>query len=280
MNIFEILFYQPLYNIVVMLYHLFGDNLGLSIIAIGIISRTILIPVTMRQIKMAESSREMNEKIKEVKEKYKKDKEKQTEEMMKIQKEYLPAQLGGCLPMIFQLIVFINIYSIVRSLIESGAEGFSSIAYPFVAPITGEINYNFLGGLIDLRVSPSHAETSMIPYIILIVIVGITQYFSMKILTGIRNKQKEKTEQSSDTKKKKKKNKKNSNPGEEDFSEIMQRSTNQVMMVFPFFLMFISYGLPAGLSVYLITTSLFVILQQSIFYKIKERRELNLETNN
>ncbi len=272
MNIFEVLFYQPLYNIVIAFYHLLGDNLGLAIIAIAIVSRVILIPVTMRQVKMAESSREFNEKAKEVREKYKKDKEKQTEELLKLQQQYLPAQLGGCLPLILQFIIFINIYNIIRNLISQGASSFNEIAYPFVAPITGEVDTSFLGGVFDLKFSPNNVEGDALPYFILVVLVGITQYFSLKILSGIRNKQKAKQE-----KEKPKKKKKENEP--EDFAEIMQRSTGQAMMIFPFLLMFISYGLPAGLSIYLITTSLFVILQQSIFYKIKERRKEAKENN-
>lgn len=224
---------------------------------------------------MAESSREFNEKAKEVREQFKNDKEKQTQELLKLQQEYLPAQLSGCLPLILQFIIFINIYSIIRGLISNGAESFNNIAYPFVEKVTTEIDTSFLNGLFDLKIAPNSAEVNILLYLFLVVLVGITQYFSMKILTGIRNKSKKKEEEKST--KKKKKNKKANEP--EDFSEIMQRSTNQAMNIFPFLLMFISYGLPAGLSIYLITTSLFVILQQSIFYKIRERRELNTEKN-
>ena len=259
MNIFELLFYQPLYNVVIIFYHFLGDNLGLAIIAIAIVSRTILIPISLRQIKMAESSREFNEKAKKIREKYKKDKEKQTEELLRLQQEYLPAQLGGCLPLILQFIIFINIYTIIRNLISEGASSFNNIAYSFVEKITGEVDTMFFT-ILDLKISPSSAEENVLFYLILIILVGITQYFSLKIFSGIRNKQ--------NVVKEEKKSKKHKNQSE-DFSEIMKRTTNQVMVVFPFLLMFISYGLPAGLSIYLITTSLFVILQQVVFYKLK-----------
>ena len=177
MNIFQILFYQPLYNLIVALYHILGDDLGLAIIAVAILSRAVLIPVTFRQVKMAESSREFNEKSKEIRKKYKKDKEKQTQELMKLQQEFLPAQLGGCLPMIFQLLIFVNIYSVIRNLIAEGAGGFNEIAYSFVPKLGETISGNFLGGLLDLKVAPNAIEgTALIPYIILIIGVGIAQY--------------------------------------------------------------------------------------------------------
>jgi YidC/Oxa1 family membrane protein insertase len=270
MNIFEILFYQPIYNLIVIFYHLLGDNLGLAIIAIAVFSRVILIPLTRRQIKMAESSREFSEKSKEIKKKHKNNKEKQTEELLKLQQEYLPAQIGGCLPLIFQLIVFINIYSVIRNLIQEGASGFNEIAYSFVPKFTSDVNVNFLGNLFDLKIAPNSAESSeILPYIVLLLLVGVTQYSSLKIMTGMRNRKKEEAEKSKKQEKKKNKDKKEP----EDFGEIMQRSTQQAMLIFPFLLMFISYGLPAGLSIYLITTSSFVILQQSVLYYIQRRKE-------
>src|SRR5688572_17069963 len=132
MNIFNVLFYEPLYNALIILYRALGDDLGLAIIAIALLSRFIMIPLTIRQIKMAESSREFSEKMKEIKKKYKKNKEKQQEELMKLQSQYLPAQIGGCLPMIFQFIFFINIYRVIKNLIDEGTSGFNEVAYSFV----------------------------------------------------------------------------------------------------------------------------------------------------
>lgn len=277
MNIFEILFYQPIYNVMVAFYHLLGNNLALSIIAIAVVSRAILIPLTIKQIKLAESNRDFSDKMKAIKKKYKNNKEKQTEEMMALQKEHLPAQLGGCLPMIFQFIIFINIYNVVRSMISNGAEGFNKIAYNFVPQIEGEISGDFILGL-NMKTSPSGAESAL-PYLVLVIGVGLSQYFSTKILTGLRKKREEKatSKKKNDTKKKK------NFEDPEDFGEIMQRSTQQVMLIFPFFLMFISYQLPAGLSIYLITSSLFVILQQLFmdrFIRSDKAAEENNKLNN
>ncbi|GAB4283923.1 MAG: YidC/Oxa1 family membrane protein insertase [Candidatus Dojkabacteria bacterium] len=266
MNIFEILFYQPIYNIIVVFYHLLGDNLGLAIIAIGIVSRFVLAPVTFRQAKLAESSKEFSEKSKEIKKKYKDNKVKQQEELLALQREYLPAQLGGCLPLIFQLIVFINVYSVIRNLISSGAEGFNNIAYSFVPKLSSEVSGDFLG-IMDLKLSPGEVSGSDIyPYLLLVLLVGITQFFSTKLLTSLRNKAQKEEE-------KPKKNKKKNEDPTDDFAEIMQRSTKQVGYILPFFLMLVSYQLPAGLSIYLITTSLFVILQQVVYFYYKERKK-------
>lgn len=278
MDIFTILFYQPIYNIIVYFYHLLGDNLGLSIIAIGIVSRLVLLPISLRQIKLAESSKELSDKLNKIKKKYKNNKEKQQEEMLKVQKEYLPAQLGGCLPLIFQLIFFLNIYHVIVDIVQKGGSGFANVAYQFVEGFDKPISGSFILN-IDLTISPSAVSSgSIIPYLILIVLVGITQYISFKIVFALRsvNKKSENNEEKSKGKKMSKDDKKD---GAEEFQEIMHRTTNQVMMIFPVLLGLISYSLPSGLSVYLITTSSFVIIQQLVFLQIKKNK-IKVESNN
>jgi len=269
MNIFEILFYQPIYNLIIVLYRILGGELGLAIIAVGIISRAVLIPLALKQAKLAETGREFSDKAKEIKKRVK-DKEKQQQELLKLQQEYLPAQLGGCLPLILQFIIFINIYSVLRNIIEKGAESFNQVAYSFVPKFTeGYSIDNDFFRVFDLQKSPSQVEgvVNLIPYIVLIILVGLTQYYSFKVIASLR---KAKPDKDKDDKSKKKKE------GEaEDFNEIMQRSTQQATALMPLLLMFISFSLPSGLSIYLITTSTFVILQQLIFSKYKTLKQEN-----
>ena len=66
MEIFSILFYQPLYNLLVVLYRLFGGELGLAIIAIAALARILTYPITKRQIEMAETSQDFSKKVKQV----------------------------------------------------------------------------------------------------------------------------------------------------------------------------------------------------------------------
>lgn len=275
MNIFDTFLYEPIFNIIVIFYRVLGGNLGLSIISIGIVSRIILIPLTLRQTKLAESSKEFAEKSEKIKKKYKKNKEKQQEEMLKLQQEYLPAQIGGCLPLIVQFLLFIQIYRVLSNLIKEGtvAEIFNNIAYGFVPKFADsyQISKDFLG--IDLSQSASTVNDfpQIIPYFVLILLVGLTQYLSFKVMTAMRKP--DDKEKSKDSKKKKK-------DEPEDFAAIMQRSTKQATMLMPILLMFISYSLPSGLGIYLITTSTFVILQQLFLTKFKkDNTNINKEKN-
>jgi YidC/Oxa1 family membrane protein insertase len=276
MDIFTILFYQPIYNLVIVLYRVFGGDLGLAIIAIAVLSRLITLPITLRQIKMAEGNKEFNAKIKSIKEQYKNDKDKQSQELMKIQSEYLPSQLAGCLPLILQFIFLINILNVVQDIITNSAGKFNSLAYSFVPQLAANevMNTNFLG-VVNLAVSPAHVGyenlLAVAPYIILALLVGLTQYLSTQILMGNRTKKEESAEIK--TEKTKKTTKKGKSEQPEDFSEIMQQSTKQTMLILPILLIFMSLNFPAGLSLYWTVQSGFVIIQQLIIERLKPNQK-------
>ncbi len=286
MDIFTILFYQPIYNLVIVLYRVFGGDLGLAIIAIALLSRLITLPITLRQIKMAESNKEFNEKVKSVKELHKNDKERQSQELMKVQSQYLPSQLAGCLPLILQFIFLINILNVVRDIISNNAGSFNNMAYGFVPQLAANqaINTSFLG-VVNLATTPAQIGynnlMAVAPYIILSLLVGVTQYLSNQILMGMRTK-KEEGEKTKDQglktkdKDKQKKLGKDGKPSQpEDFGEIMQQSTKQTMLILPVLLVFMSLNFPAGLSLYWTVQSGFVIIQQLVM----ERLKLNGRTN-
>ncbi|CAG0940762.1 partial Membrane protein insertase YidC, partial [Candidatus Brocadiaceae bacterium] len=155
MDITITLLYQPIFNLIIVFYRLFGENLGLAIIAIGIFSRLITLPIMIRQRQTMVRSREFSDKMKTIKEKHKNNKEQQDKELMALQSEYLPSQLAGCLPIILQLIFFINIYQVIINLVERGATAFNEMAYSFIPAFNEgyQLNYSFLG--FDLSKHPA-----------------------------------------------------------------------------------------------------------------------------
>ncbi len=128
-GLFKILFYQPIFNLLIILYNLFSENLGVAIVVLAILSRVITIPITRVQIKQAEKAKEMQRRFDEIKKKYKKNKEKMNEEIAKLQAKYLPGQLGGCLPMIILIILLIQVRGGIVNLVEKGWHAFNEIAY-------------------------------------------------------------------------------------------------------------------------------------------------------
>lgn len=278
MDIFTVIFYQPIFNLLIVLYRLFSENLGIAIILVALLSKLITYPITVRQIKMASSSKEMQDKIKEVKQRYKNDKEKQNQELMKIQSQYLPTQLAGCLPAILQLILFINIYNVINNIISKGIESFNTVAYPFVEKfVEGAVMNTSFFGIVDLKTAASSIgfeNLGILPYIVIILLVAVTQYYSMKLMTPKSKKEENIIEGELVNEGKKKKDKNEKLKGGEDFSEVLAQSTQQTMLLFPFMIAILSYSLPIGLGIYWIAQSIFAIIQTLI---VKKRSNLNTE---
>ena len=98
--------------------HSFVPNYGLAIIILTIMVRLSTAPLTNKQMRSMERMRSLSPKLKELKEKYGDDRQKQSEEMMKLYRQEGVNPLGGCLPMVLQLPVFIGLFYALRSSIQ------------------------------------------------------------------------------------------------------------------------------------------------------------------
>ena len=93
-------------------------NYGLAIIVLTILVRLATWPIMVRQMKSAERMRELMPRIKALQEKFKDDRQKQSEETFKLYRETGVNPLGGCLPMVLQLPVFIGLFYALQSSID------------------------------------------------------------------------------------------------------------------------------------------------------------------
>src|SRR5258708_30386217 len=87
-----------------------GLSWAWSIVALTVIVRMILVPLTVKQIHSMQSLQRHAPQMKEIQKKYKQDKQKQNEELMKFYKENQINPAASCLPMLVQLPVFIALY--------------------------------------------------------------------------------------------------------------------------------------------------------------------------
>jgi YidC/Oxa1 family membrane protein insertase len=97
----------------------FHYNVGLtwawSIVAITIVVRMLLVPLTIKQIHSMQNLQRFAPQMKEIQKKYKHDKQKQNEELMKFYRENSINPAASCLPMLLQLPVFIALYYTLRN---------------------------------------------------------------------------------------------------------------------------------------------------------------------
>ena len=105
------IFYLPLFNGLVGLYHLLFSDLALAIIVFTILIRTVLAPVFVRQIRSQREMQRMQPLVKEVQRKYKGDRQKISAETMALYKEHGVNPAAGCLPLLVQLPILIPLYS-------------------------------------------------------------------------------------------------------------------------------------------------------------------------
>ena len=113
---------KPLFALLSWLHGIFG-NWGWSIIALTIIIRVILYPLTYKGMVSMQKIKDIAPKIKEVQAKYKGDPQRMNAAVMDMYKKHGANPLGGCLPMLLQIPVFFAIYRVLLNAVElQGAE--------------------------------------------------------------------------------------------------------------------------------------------------------------
>jgi YidC/Oxa1 family membrane protein insertase len=86
-----------------------------SIVALTILVRMLLVPLTVKQIHSMQSLQRHAPDMKEIQRKYKQDRQKMNEEMMKFYRENRINPAASCLPILAQFPVFISLYFVLRT---------------------------------------------------------------------------------------------------------------------------------------------------------------------
>jgi YidC/Oxa1 family membrane protein insertase len=86
----------------------------MSIIALTIVTRTLLIPLTYKQLKGMRALQALQPQIKELQAKYKNDRQRMQQEMMAFYKEHKVNPFASCVPLVAQLPVFITLFYTLR----------------------------------------------------------------------------------------------------------------------------------------------------------------------
>jgi YidC/Oxa1 family membrane protein insertase len=96
----------------------FIPNYGVIIIILSILTKIVFYRLTHKSFKSMKDMQKLQPRIKELQEKYKDDKEKLNKAMMSMYKEAGVNPLGGCLPLLLQMPVFIALFNVLRNTIE------------------------------------------------------------------------------------------------------------------------------------------------------------------
>ncbi|MDX6402037.1 MAG: YidC/Oxa1 family rane protein insertase [Gaiellaceae bacterium] len=131
--------------------HSVGLPWSWSIIALTIIVRMLLVPLTVKQIHSMQNMQAHAPQMKEIQRKYKGDRQKLNEELMKFYKENNINPASSCLPLLAQLPIFIGLFYTLRHFAKHPPGGQAAIdrgAFSwlhFVPDITKHANSHWSG---------------------------------------------------------------------------------------------------------------------------------------
>jgi YidC/Oxa1 family membrane protein insertase len=234
MNIFELIFLQPLFNLFVYLYNLVpGHDIGIVIVLVTVVLKLILLPFTIKMLKVQKNLKKLQPKMNALQEKYKNNKEALGRAMMELYKKEKINPFSSCLPLVIQLPFLFAIFKVFR-------DGFKpeslDMLYPFVS------NPGYLEpvsmGFINL------AEAS-VP---LAVLAGLAQFWQTKMLTQTKQPQV---------------------PGAKD-ENMAAMMNKQLTYIMPAITVIIGSTLPGGLTLYWFIFTLLTVLQQYYVFKTKQ----------
>lgn len=94
---------------------IFNNNFAIAVFVFTLLVNIIFIPLTIKSQKSSVQQLRLKPKIDEIKNKYGDDKQKVSQETSKLYQEEKVSMSGGCLPMIFRLIIMMSIYTLIMS---------------------------------------------------------------------------------------------------------------------------------------------------------------------
>ena len=228
------------YNLFVFITWLIpGHYAWISIVIITIILRLIFLKPTIDMTKMQHKQKGLQKHLSAIKEKHKDDKQAEQKATLELYKREGVNPLSSCLPMIVQLIVLIGFYQIFTRIGLGQIK--TSVLYSFV-PHLDTMNSTFFG----LDLTPTVAQLFKsgtvggklaLAFPILAAVTQLIQALQMKALQP--------------------------KPDPNKKSDTFQTAMNsQFTYVFPLMTAYISYTLTTALSIYWITQTVLMIVQQ------------------
>lgn len=89
----------------------FNGAYGVAILIMVLIVRTLILPLTLKQVKSSKAMQAIQPQLQKIREQYKDNPELQQQETMKLFQEHKVNPMAGCFPLIIQMPVFIALYN-------------------------------------------------------------------------------------------------------------------------------------------------------------------------
>jgi YidC/Oxa1 family membrane protein insertase len=154
-TIFNAIFYQPIYNVLMLIYNLIHavgipGALGLSIIALTLLVRCAMIPLTRKQLKSSRAMQELAPQINALKVQYRGDPQGLMKAQQDLYKEHGYSPVSGCLPLLIQMPFLYALLFSFRTLLTVSShpkvilDAINKPIYHFLPSLTAIPNPHFL----------------------------------------------------------------------------------------------------------------------------------------
>ena len=180
LDIWNLIIIQPMINSLVVLYSIFLDSFGLSIVIFTLIIRAIMVPLTVKQSRQLKAMSALQPKLKEIQQRYSKDRQRLSQETMRIYRENGVNPLGCLGPMFIQFPIWIGLYQSILQTLRSTPEsliGLSTHLYSWLPLVhqTVPLDSSFLW--LDLAATASENPAPMV----LPILVGASMWLMQKM---------------------------------------------------------------------------------------------------
>lgn len=219
------------------MYNILFHNLGLTIIALGVLSRIIFIPSSISMIKYQRKLQDIKPKLDELKRKHKDDKKQQMLEQQKLFKENGINQASGCLNAIVQIVIAFVLYNALTHILRTPNLNTHFFAWDMAQP---DVHKGLVG---SLAIPGALVVLSAIAQLVLSKMMAPAKVVKEEVKKVVKKEKIDKKEA-------------------QDMTDVATQMQSQMIFLFPAMLLFFGLRLPAGLALYWLTTTLFAIAQQ------------------
>lgn len=255
MDILNQIFIHPTLNVAIFFYKLFEAAhfpfpLAFAILALTILIRLIVWPLTGKQLHQTRKMAELKPHLDELKKKHGKDKTVHAQKQSELYKAHGVNPATGCVTLLIQLPIFFSLYQVLNKLVSAGSPGEAvnqinqSLYFSFLH-LSQPLDASFLGA--QLFTKPADWQSAGVLLLLIPVITAVFQLVQSKMAipksSALKNIKKDP-------------NKK------EDLADSIMQAQSQMTYILPLLIGYFSYTLPIGLSLYWNTFSVFGIIQQ------------------
>ncbi len=177
-DLWNLLFFQPMLNGLILLYGLFFHNFGITIIIFTLLIRLIILPLTMKQLHATKAMSRLQPELAKIQKRYANDRQKLSQEQMRLYREHGVNPLGCAVPTFIQFPIWIGLYQSIQLALAAVPEQYMTLSehlYPGLALVHQLVPLDSRFLWLDLA-APD-------PYFILPVLVGGTMFLQQKMAT-------------------------------------------------------------------------------------------------